>query len=79
MPLQQTNKPNKKKNLKNLNSYLRYSSLAFEMIAILLAFVFGGLKLDQWLETKNHPFTIILSILGVALSLYYALKELIRK
>lgn len=73
------NKGNQKKNQKNLNSYLRYSSLAFEMIAILLLFVFGGLKLDEWLETPNKPFTIILSIVGVAMTLVYALKELFRK
>ena len=63
---------------KNLNSYARYSSLAFQMLVIILLGVFAGLKIDQWLHTKP-VFTVILSIVFVFLSIYYATKDLLRK
>jgi F0F1-type ATP synthase assembly protein I len=48
------------------------------MLAIILIGVFGGVKLDQWLELKAPVFTVILSILSVILAIYYAVKDLIR-
>jgi F0F1-type ATP synthase assembly protein I len=61
-----------------LNSYARYSSIAFQMLAIILLGVFAGFKLDQWLHTKP-VFTIILSFGSVILAIYYVTKDLIRK
>jgi hypothetical protein len=39
-------------------------------------FIFVGLKLDAWLETKVL-FVLIGSLLGVGLSLYYFIKQAI--
>jgi hypothetical protein len=47
------------------------------MLFIILAGVFGGIKLDQWLSLKVPVFTIILSILSVILAIYYVTKDLI--
>lgn len=67
-----------RKKKKYLDSYARYSSIGFQMLAIILIGVFGGLKLDQWLDLKAPIFTVILSILSVILAIYYAVKDLIR-
>lgn len=55
---------------------MKYSGMAFQMIGIMLAFVFGGLYLDGWLET-SPLFTVVLSLLGVAGGLYVSLKDFI--
>ena len=55
--------PRKKK--KYLDNYAKYSSIGFQMLAIILLGVFGGLKLDQWLHLKAPVFTVIFSILFV--------------
>lgn len=44
---------------------------------IILAGVFGGIKLDQWLNLKTPVFTIILSILSVIFAIYYVTRDLI--
>jgi F0F1-type ATP synthase assembly protein I len=63
---------------KNLNDYARYSSMAFQMMAIILAGVFAGYKLDQWLHTRPIMI-VILSIVSVALSIYFVTRDLLRK
>ena len=63
---------------KNLNDYARYSSIAIQMLVIILAGVFAGFKLDQWLHTRPI-LTVILSIVSVALSIYVVTKDLLRK
>lgn len=63
---------------KNLNSYARYSAMAFQMGIIILAGVFGGWKLDVYLHTQPL-FTVILSLLGVALAIYFVVRDLLRK
>jgi F0F1-type ATP synthase assembly protein I len=49
------------------------------MIAIVLAGVFGGIKLDEWLEWKFPLFTILLSILGIFVAIYFAIKDFLKK
>jgi len=48
------------------------------MIAIILVAVFGGIKLDQIVRWEFPVFTLVLTILGVFISMYYAVKDLIR-
>lgn len=62
-----------------LYNYARYSGLAFQMIAIILLGVFGGIHLDRYLETSRPWFTALLSVAGVAIAVYYAIKDLVRK
>ncbi|MEI6696593.1 MAG: AtpZ/AtpI family protein [Bacteroidota bacterium] len=64
---------------KSLNDYAKYSSISFQMVAIILIGVFIGDKLDDWLSVKNHIFTLIFAMLSVALSIYYVIKDLIGK
>ncbi|MDP1622940.1 MAG: AtpZ/AtpI family protein [Bacteroidales bacterium] len=63
---------------KSLKDYARYSSMAIQMLAIILLGVFAGFKLDQWLNTKPI-LTVILSIVSVGLSIYFVTKDLLRK
>ncbi len=61
----------------SLNEYARYSSMAIQMLVIILLGVFGGYKLDKWLDT-GPLLTIILSIFSVALAIYTVTKDLLR-
>jgi len=70
---------NNKKTEGSLRSYAKYSSLAFQMLFIILAGVFGGKYLDQWLGLKFPVFTAVLSVVSVVLAIYYAIKDLIKK
>ena len=68
-----------KKKKKAINAYARYSSIAFQMLVIMLAGVFGGRELDKWLDWDFPVFTLVLTILAVFLAIYTVIKDLIRK
>ena len=76
--MQEKKPTNHGKTVKSLNHYAKYSSLAFQMIAIILIGVFGGIKLDRWLVTGFPVFTVVLSLLATALSVYYGIKDFLR-
>jgi len=63
---------------KSLAGYARYSGMAFQMLGIILAGAFGGLKLDQWLKTKP-VFTVALSICSVFLAIFFVTRDLLKK
>jgi F0F1-type ATP synthase assembly protein I len=46
------------------------------MLVIILAGVFGGYKLDEWLNTLPL-FTVILSLLSVVIAIYSVVKDLL--
>ena len=75
--------PIKNKETKNqnsrLNDYAKYSGLAFQMGAIIGIAAWGGVKLDELVETNQPTFTIILSLFGVFAAIYITVKDLIRK
>jgi F0F1-type ATP synthase assembly protein I len=70
--------PSAEKKKKSLDSYTRYSSIAFQMLIIILIGVFGGIKLDEWLKLTVPVFTIILSILSVILAIYTVTRDLLK-
>ena len=67
--------PNKQR--KPLNDYAKYSSIAFQMIDIMLLGVLGGYELDKWLTNDKHIFVVILSILSVVIAIYSVTKDLL--
>ena len=69
-----TNKPKK-----DLNAYVKYSSLAFQMGLIIAAGTFGGLKIDEYTGWRFPLFTLILSLGSVTLAIYIAIKDFIKK
>ena len=62
---------------KTLKKYVYYSNMAVEMGMLIAAGVFGGVKLDKWLD-KSPLFTLICSLLGVFIAMYLMIKDVIR-
>ena len=71
-------KPTKKEK-KALSAYAKYSSIAVQMLVIMLAGVFGGRELDKWMELQFPVFTLLLTILAVILAIYFAIKDVLKK
>jgi hypothetical protein len=71
---------NKKKSYKNkFDSFIRYSSLGFEMMVIIAAGTFGGYKIDQWMKNGFKGFTLGFMILSVVIAIFYATRNLLKK
>lgn len=66
------------KNKERLNNYAKYSAMVFQMLAVIGLGVFGGIKMDEWLNTSFPVFTVIFSFLAVILAIYYAVKDFIK-
>jgi hypothetical protein len=49
------------------------------MLVIILLGVFGGIKLDEYLELNFPVFTLIFTVLAVILAIYYTIKDASRK
>jgi F0F1-type ATP synthase assembly protein I len=49
--------------------YLKYSGLAFQMIAVILLSWWIGHKIDRWTETGTPIFTVIAILTGIIVSL----------
>lgn len=70
--------PRKKAKLtRSLNHYARYSNMAFQMMLIIVIGVFGGIKLDEKLNSKPI-FTLVCSIAGLAVALYVVIKDVLQ-
>lgn len=69
--------PNLNSKKPQFDSYMKYSGMAFQLFAGILLGVWGGIKLDDLLNSKPW-FTVILSLLGIAAGLYAVLKDFIR-
>ena len=75
MPTNQPSSP-KKKQPDDSKAYMRYAGMGTQMLVIIGLGVFGGFKLDKWLELKIPVFTLILSLLSVAAAIYLSVKDL---
>ena len=60
------------------DSFYKYTSMAGKMILIILAFTYGGFKLDEQVDMEFPVFTLILILLGVSLAIYSMIKDLIK-
>lgn len=72
------NQSNKNKR-KGFDTFIRYSSLGFEMMTIIALSTFLGYKIDQWMENEFKGFTFGLMILSVILALIYGTRSLLKK
>ena len=63
---------------KQLNNFAKYSGIGFQMAAIILVGVFGGVKLDEFLAWGFPVFTVVFSLLAVFLAIYYAVKDFLK-
>ena len=68
-----------------LNNFVQYSSMAFQMGVIIFGSALGGVKLDDYtkanhyIETEFPIFTLSFTILGVVIAMYFFIKDLIKK
>jgi hypothetical protein len=62
---------------KQPNLFFKYGNLAIQMGAIIGLSTWGGQELDEHYDNNTPVFTIVLSLLGIALSMYLALKDFI--
>ena len=61
---------------KQYNEVLKYSGMAFQMLAIIGLGLYGGIKLDQYLGMKKVPvFTLVLTLFSVAIAIYFVVKD----
>ena len=75
---QQSNQKKEKNNReKGLSAYSRYSTIAIQMVVIIVLSALGGVQLDKWAGTELI-FTVILSLLGVTAAMWLIIKEALR-
>ncbi|HKI88246.1 MAG TPA: AtpZ/AtpI family protein [Draconibacterium sp.] len=63
---------------KKFDAFIRYSSLGFEMMAIIAILTFTGYKIDQWMDNEFKAFTLGLMILSVVGAIIYGTKNLLK-
>jgi len=61
------------------NSFVKYSSIGFQMLATIGLFAFIGYKIDHYQQHDKPIVTAILSLIGVLISLYQVVKQLNKK
>ena len=63
-----------------LTDYGKFSAMAFQMGITIALGVWGGIKLDEHFPITRFPlFTIFLSLLSVFASIYFVIKDLLKK
>ena len=65
----------KKKKANRLNTYARFSGIAFQMVVIIVLGSFGGVRLDEIYPNEYSAFTIICSLASVGISMYYVVRQ----
>lgn len=75
----QAMKYQKQNKRKGFDSFLRYSSLGFEMMAIIGLGTFLGFKIDQWMKNEFKGFTLGLMIFTVLVAVIYGTRNLLKK
>ena len=61
------------------NSFVKYSSIGFQMLATIGLFAFIGYKIDEHQQNEKPLITAILSLIGVVVSLYQVVRQLNKK
>ena len=62
-----------------MDEYAKYSGLVFQMAAIVVIGILGGIQLDKVLNL-NHPFfTIFLTIVSSMIALYHLFHTILKK
>ncbi len=61
-----------------LQTYARYSGMAFQMIAVILGSTWIGTRIDKWLTLETPVFTIVFALLGVFGGIYLSVRDFIK-
>jgi hypothetical protein len=67
---------NKRSDKDKLRIVAKYTSAAFQMVVIILLGALGGKWLDAYLGNEFKVWTLVLTIVAVALALYYFIKDI---
>jgi len=67
--------PQREVKRKQVNSYVRYTGLFFQMFVIIGAFAWAGTWLDSHQKTEQPYYTAGLALLGVVVAVFQVLKE----
>lgn len=73
------NTPSDKQKGDHIKPYLKYSGLAFQMIGAMVLAAFAGMKLDDYFDTQNPWFTIVLLVVAVVASMVLVILSLNKK
>jgi F0F1-type ATP synthase assembly protein I len=69
----------RKKNKENVESYAKYSGIAFQMIVSIGLFVWLGTYLDKKMETSQPYWTLGLTVMAVVASMISVIKNFLAK
>lgn len=72
-----TNNNKSSKKSKPLKNYVKFSGMAVQMGVTIALGAWGGSKLDAKFNTSSHPYTIVLSLLAIGISLYIIIRDVI--
>jgi ATP synthase protein I len=72
------NKDQEQKTKERLNTFAQFSGIGFQMLVTIGLGVFAGVKLDEYYPNQYSVFTIILSLVAIAISLYSVIKQATR-
>ncbi len=64
---------------KALDGYIKYSGLAFQMIAIIGICTFAGYKIDEYRQSTTLVFSALLGLFGVCVALYIIIRGINKK
>jgi F0F1-type ATP synthase assembly protein I len=67
-----------RKNKNRFDAFIRYSSLGFEMMTMIVLGTFLGYKIDQWMNNNFRWFTLVLMVLSVIGSVVYFVRKLLK-
>lgn len=60
-----------------VDNFIKYSQLAFQMLAVILAGAFGGLKLDEKFNNGEQLYVVILLPISVFIAVFLVIKDFI--
>lgn len=69
-------KNKKKREEKQPNNFLKYTGMAAQMAVTILIGVFGGIKIDEYLNLQTPIFTLIFSLIAVAAAMYMVINDI---
>ncbi len=61
---------------KPVNNYIKFSGIAFQMVAIIGVTTFIGYKIDEQAKHSTQWVTAVMALAGVFISLYLVIKSL---
>ena len=61
------------------SNFIRYSSLGFEMMAIIGFGTWAGFKIDNWVKSEFRIFTLGFMVFSVIIATLYGVRNLLKK